>query len=69
MQGHLAQEIDAIGLGVGARPAMAENIAALAAFGAVEKAHILDDTEHRHVDLAKHVKALAGIQQGDVLRG
>ena len=35
--------------------------------GADEIAHVLDQAEHRHVDLAEHVEALARIQQRDVL--
>ena len=47
---------------------MAEDLAALAAIGAEEIAHVLDDAEHRHVDLAEHVEALARVDQRDVLR-
>ena len=31
-------------------------------------AHVLDDAEHRHVDLLEHLEALAGVGQRDVLR-
>ena len=48
--------------------AVAEDVALVAAVRADEGAHVLDDAEHRDVDLAEHVEALSGIQQGDVLR-
>ena len=50
------------------RAAVAEDVGALAALGADEIAHVLDDAEHRHVDLAEHVEALAGVDQREVLR-
>jgi hypothetical protein len=31
-------------------------------------AHVLDDAEHRHLDLAEHVQPLAGIDQREILR-
>jgi len=64
----LAEEVAAHLLRRRARAAMVEDIGALAAMGAAEIAHILDDPEDRHVDLAEHVETLAGVEQGDVLR-
>ena len=49
--------------------AVTEDVGALPALGAHEIAHVLDDAEHRHIDLAEHVEALAGIDQRQVLRG
>src|SRR5262249_2350896 len=63
-----AEELGAELLGFPAGAAMAEDVAALAAMGAEEIAHVLDDAEHGHVDLAEHVEALARIEQRDVLR-
>ena len=40
----------------------------LAAVRADEVAHVLDDAEHRHVDLAEHRQPLAGVDQRHVLR-
>src|SRR5882762_7057771 len=68
MQRDLAQERDAEFVGLLARAAMAEDFRALAAMGAEEVAHVLDDAEHRHGDLAEHAQSLARIDQGDVLR-
>ena len=65
---HLAEEVAAELLGLAPRAAMAEDLAALAAMRAEEIAHVLDDAEHRHVDLAEHVEALARVEQRDVLR-
>jgi hypothetical protein len=69
MQRDLAEEGHAQALSLFARAAMAEDFGPLAAMGAEEIAHILDDAEHGHLDLAEHVETLAGIEQGDVLRG
>src|SRR5712671_8094346 len=66
---HLAEKLGAEPLGLQAGAAMAEDLAAAAAMRAQEIAHVLDDAEHRHVDLAEHVEPLARIEQGDVLRG
>ena len=68
MQRHAAQEGDAELLGLQLGAAVAEDVGALAALGADEVAHVLDDAEHRHVHLAEHVEALAGIDQRQVLR-
>src|SRR3546814_16849816 len=51
-----------------ARAAIAEDVALMAAFRTLEVTHVLDDAEHRHVDLAQHVEPLVGIEKGDVLR-
>ncbi len=48
--------------------AVAEDLAAPAAMRAQEIAHVLDDAEHRHVDLLEHVQPLARVDEGDVLR-
>jgi hypothetical protein len=68
MERDLAQERHAELVGFLAGAAMAEDLRALAALGAEEVAHVLDDAEHRHRDLAEHAQSLAGIDQGDVLR-
>src|SRR5436190_13309556 len=61
MQRHLAEEGDAELFGFLARAAMAEDLRPLAAFGAEEVAHVLDDAEHRYRHLAEHAQALAGV--------
>src|SRR5260370_15920820 len=65
---HFAEELGAQSLRLAPRAAMAEDVAALAAMRAEEIAHVLDDAEHGHVDLAEHVEAFARIEEGDVLR-
>ena len=40
----------------------------MAAVRADVHAHVLDDSEHGHVDLLEHLEALAGVGQRDVLR-
>jgi hypothetical protein len=40
----------------------------VAALRADVDAHVLDDAEDRDADLLEHLEALAGIEQGDVLR-
>src|SRR5665213_3141593 len=65
---HLAEEFDAELLGLFPGAAMAEDFASLAAMRAEEVAHVLDEAQHRHVDLLEHVEALARVLQGDVLR-
>src|SRR5690242_13317678 len=59
---HFAEEVGAELLGLAPGAAMAEDLAPLAAMRAQEIAHVLDDAEHRHVDLAEHVEALARVQ-------
>src|SRR6266436_4220362 len=66
---HFAQKLDAEPLGFVAGAAMRKDLAAAAAMRAQEIAHVLDDAEHRHVDLCEHVEPLAGVEKGDVLRG
>ena len=68
MQRDLAEERHAELVGFLAGAAMAEDLRALAALGAEEIAHVLDDAEYRHGDLAEHVQALARVDQRDVLR-
>ena len=55
-------------LGGLAAAAVAEDLFALAAVAADEVAHVLDDAEDRHVHLAEHRQALAGVDQRHVLR-
>src|SRR3546814_6234649 len=45
------EELHAQALGLAARAAVAEDVRLVAAIGAHEDAHVLDDAEHRHVDL------------------
>src|ERR1700674_5537874 len=66
---HLAEKLGAEPLGFEAGAAMAEDLAAAAAMRAQEIAHVLDDAEHRHVDLLEHVEPFAGVEQRNVLRG
>src|SRR3546814_5332582 len=47
---------------------MAENIVAGTGIRRQEIAHILDDAEERHLDLAEHGDRLAGVDQGEILR-
>src|SRR5437588_653371 len=47
---------------------MRKDLAAATAMRAQEIAHVLDDAEHRHLDLGEHVEALAGVEERDVLR-
>ena len=47
--------------------AMSEEMALLAALCTDEGAHILDDAEHRNVNLLKHGKALARVDQSQIL--
>ena len=68
MQWHLAQERHAELLRLLARAAMAEDLGALAAMRAEVEAHILDEAQDRHRDLAEHVQPLARVYQRDVLR-
>jgi len=65
---HLAEKLGAEPLGLQAGAAVAEDLAATSAMRAQEIAHVLDDPEHRHVDLLEHVEPLAGVEQGDVRR-
>src|SRR3569833_1630539 len=48
--------------------ALAEDVFGVTAFAADMNAHVLDDAEHRYFDLLEHLKALAGVEQGNVLR-
>ena len=68
MQGNFAEEIGGQLRRDLARPAVTENIAGLAAIGANEGRHILDNAEHRNIDLAEHLQTLAGVDQGNILR-
>ena len=46
---------------------MSKDLSSFLTVRAEEVAHVLDDAEHRHIDLAEHVEALAGVEKGDVL--
>src|SRR5690349_11582405 len=65
---HLAEERPTKAPSLLARSAMTKYLMTLAAFAANEIAHILDDAENRHADLAKHSETLAGIDQRQILR-
>src|SRR5437879_7466014 len=54
---HFREELDPELFRLAPCAAMTEDLAAVAAIGAREIAHVLDDTEHRHIDLAEHVQA------------
>ena len=68
LERHLSQERGADARRLGGRAAVTEDIVTAATVGADEVAHILDDAEYRHIHLAEHVQALAGIDQRQVLR-
>src|SRR6202035_4885125 len=63
-----AQEGGPQELGGPAAAALLEDVGHLAAVGADEGGHVLDDADHRHVDLLEHGEALPGVDEGDVLR-
>jgi len=48
---------------------MAENIRAMAAIRAAEEGHILDQPQHRDIDLFKHPHPATRVQQRHILRG
>ncbi|MCY1379503.1 hypothetical protein D9M69_672280 [compost metagenome] len=48
--------------------AMAENIVACASIRRDEIAHILDNAQKRHINLAEHGQSLACIDQRQILR-
>src|SRR5438876_5083482 len=56
-------------LGLRSCAAMTKDLAAVAVMRAQEIDHILDNAEHRHVDLSEHVEPLAGIEHCYVPRG
>src|SRR5215472_13180643 len=66
---HLAEKLGAEPFGLMTGAAVTEDLAAAAAVRTQEIAHVLDDAEHRHVDLLEHVEPLAGVQERNVLRG
>ena len=47
---------------------MAEDLRLMPAIGAAEGRHVLDQPQHRHLQLAEHVQRLARIQQRHILR-
>src|SRR5688572_6190622 len=49
--------------------AVLEDLLAMPAFRAEKVGRVLDDPEHRYVDLLKHRKALPRVDERDVLRG
>src|ERR671919_803716 len=60
----LAQELDAVFFRRQPGAAVAEDLGPVAAARAQEVAHVLDDAQNRHIDLAEHVERLARIEQG-----
>ena len=68
MQRNAAQERDLHGCRRLLGAAVGEDLGAFAAFRTCEPAHVLDETENRHVDAAEHVQPLARIDERDVLR-
>src|SRR6202012_5663039 len=67
-QRHLAEKLGAEPGGFAPGAAMREDFTTLAAMWTEEIAHILDDPENRHVDLLKHRKPAARVDERDVLR-
>ena len=65
---HFAEERRAERLRLVARAAVGENVGAAAAMRADEIAHVLDDAEHRHLDLLEHRDAAPRVDQREVLR-
>src|SRR5918999_3199703 len=63
VQRDFAQEWDTQPLRLMARAAMAENVRARAALRTLEIAHVLDNAEHRHVDLLEHRKPPPRVDQ------
>ena len=68
IQGYLAEEFASHLFRRRSGAAMVEYIGAFAAMGTTEIAHVFDQPEYGDFDLAKHVEALARVEQGDVLR-
>ena len=67
VDGHLGEEgLEALGLADAA--AIAEEVVA-GAVVALEPGHVLDQAEDRDVDLGEHRDGLAGVDEGDFLRG
>src|SRR5690349_17661230 len=62
VEGKLAQELDAELRRLALRAAVTEDVGLLAAMGAAEEAHVLDDAQDRHVHLAEHVEALPRVE-------
>ena len=67
MQRNTAQERDLHGCRRLLGAAVGEDLGAFAAFRAGKPAHVLDETENRHVDATKHVQSLARVDERDVL--
>src|SRR5215813_6862704 len=68
VQRDFAEERHPETLGLMARTAMAKDIGLGTAMRALEVAHVLDDAEHRHVDLREHRQPAPRIDQRQVLR-
>src|SRR5690606_19173754 len=66
---HFAQKRHTEPLGFLPCTAMGENIRPLAAMRTDKIAHVLDDAEHRHIDLAEHGNAAPRIDERKILRG
>jgi hypothetical protein len=61
------QQLDRVLLSHARTAPRAEDRLFMTAFRAHVRAHVLDDTEHRHRYLLEHAQPLAGIEQRDVL--
>src|ERR1700722_18912224 len=68
MQRYLAEKRHAQTLGFVARAAMTKNVRLRAAVWALEITHVLDDAEHRHIDLLEHRQSAPRIDQRQILR-
>ena len=53
----------------GLRATVAEDVVTFATLCAGEVAHVLHNAEQRHIHALEHVDALAGVDEGQVLRG
>ena len=65
---HRAEERQLVAGGKVASTAGSEDVGALVAVRADESAHVLDDAEHRHVELAEHLDAAAHVGERHILR-
>ena len=68
LQRQLAEELDAHPRRLRPRPAMAEDVRPVAAVRAAVEGHVLDQPEHRHVDLLEHLHPAPRVDQRHVLR-
>lgn len=67
-QRDLAQKFRAQPGRLGLRPAVAENLGAMAAVRTTVEAHVFNQTENRHLGLLEHAHPAARVDQGNVLR-